>query len=125
MNRSDWISLVACIGTLLALIPAYSQFAVKKNKKRKSSAISQEQKNEKDEPVKYSAFFRATVLTAMAFVIGIIEIVIFSWIASYFNIGIDINTMPLNWKVGFFLLFLIPAVLLFLALINITSQFKD
>lgn len=129
MTRSDWIALVACAGTLLALYPAYSHMI----RIRKKSGIKSTPKTSttaaattnKEDSVEYSAFFKATVLTAMAFVFGVIEIIIFSWIASAFNVKVDANTMPLNWQIGFFSLFLIPGILLFLALLNITSVMKD
>jgi len=120
MTRSDWIALVAAVGTLLGLIPAYQlYFAAKrptktkriaKNERVKPELVPHEEVNDKKSPGPY---MRAAALTAMAFVILAIELVAYSWIANFFKVRIDLNTMRLNWEVGFWILFLVPGLLCF------------
>jgi hypothetical protein len=130
MTRSDWISLIAAVGTLLALIPAYHlYFAGHKSRKPERIAKSETTKPAPDEETNaekpMGPYGRAAALTAMACVILVIELVAYSWIASLFKVKVDLNTMPLNWTVGFWILFLVPALLCFLALINIFSTMSD
>ena len=68
---------------------------------------------------------KAFVLTVMAALIGIIELILFSWFAYLFGVTVDPSKMSLTWTLGFYALYLIPGLLLFLAFINIVSTFED
>lgn len=48
-------------------------------------------------------------LTSMAVAFGVIELVLFSAVAGLFGVTVDVNTMPTNWLVAFYALFLVPA----------------
>ena len=131
MTRSDWIALIAATGTLLALIPSYKlYFAAKKagNAKRgpKATEGSAEQvaiPNDKpDEPI--PPFMRALAQVAVAFLVFVIELFVYSAAAYAFNVKIDLNTMPLNWRVGFYSLFVVPGLLCLLGFINIFGTMR-
>jgi RsiW-degrading membrane proteinase PrsW (M82 family) len=79
----------------------------------------------KDTEKPMGPYARAAGLTAMAFVLLVIELVAFSWVAYLFKVKMDPNTMPLNWQVGFWSLFLIPGLFCFLALMNLVSTMSD
>jgi hypothetical protein len=133
MTRSDWISLIAATGTLLGLIPAYRlYFAGKKSRKPKRTAKNETSRPEPvpddgeiDAEKPMGPYARAAALTAMAFVIFVIELVAYSWLANLFKVKVDLDTMPLNWAVGFWILFLVPGLFCLLALINIVSTMSD
>jgi hypothetical protein len=131
MRRSDWIALIAAAGTLLGLVPSYKlYFAAKKpgNGKRgpKATEGSTEQvttpHRKADEPI--PPFMRALAQVAAAFLVFVIELVLYSAAAYTFNVKIDLNTMPLNWRVGFYSLFAIPGLLCLLAFINIFGTMR-
>lgn len=127
MTRSDWIAAIAAIGTLLALIPAYQQYFAAKGRKSKHSKKPEGSKPEPpvadDKPP--GPYLRAATLTAMAFLLFVVELVIYSWIARLFKVSVDLSTMPLNWEIGFWSIFLVPGLLCFLAFINIMSTMGD
>jgi hypothetical protein len=106
MTRSDWISAIAAAGALLALIPAYGAYF-----RRSGDAIGRGA-NAKD---RGNLLFRAVVLTATAFFILVWELVSFDSYAQASHITIDLHTMPLIWKVAFYALFLVPGVVLLVA----------
>ena len=133
MNTSDWIALAACVAAFIALIPAFAPI-MQSRKKGKSEASSRpiasspdensgaapspiESQVEKkaSEPAKLNAFGNALVLSAMALAIGVIELVLFSSVAGLFGIVVDINTMPTNWLIAFYAIFILPGVCLFWA----------
>jgi hypothetical protein len=74
-------------------------------------------KDKPEEPM--SAFMRATVLVAMAFLIFIIELFVYSAAAYRLHVKIDLSTMAVTWRVAFYSLFAVPGLLCFLAFINI------
>lgn len=129
MTRSDWIALVAAIGTLLGLLPSYRAYFAAKKPRPKSSPKSRqnaEPPSGEAAPEKpMGPYMRAAALTSVAFVLLVIELVAYSWIAAFFKVKVDLNTMPLNWQVGFWSLFAVPGLFCFLALINIVSTMSD
>ena len=136
MNRSDWIALAACIAAFLGLIPSFYQvFQGKKEKKRivekkvtdSIKAVNSEGKTDSSETIKepMPPMMRAFFLVLMAFIIGLIELILFSAVAHYFDVKVDIDTMTLIWKISFFSLFIVPGALLFFALMVISTLFSD
>jgi hypothetical protein len=131
MTKSDWIALAACIATFLALIPSFltlmrDRKPKKQLKKNNQPEIKQNTEVKPENQKKsHGPFMNAFVLTIMAVVIGIIEFILFSWFAYMFGVVVEFGKMPLIWNVVFYSLFLIPGVLLFLALINILGTFED
>jgi hypothetical protein len=55
---------------------------------------------------------------------GVVEVVVFGGIAAFMGVDINIHTMSTLWQLGFMAMFPIPGVLLFIALLNITSVMK-
>jgi hypothetical protein len=129
LSRSDWIALIAAAGTLIGLVPAFGQYLASKRRrtKRKSPAPVElpspptDDKAEKPTP----AYMKALACTSMAFVLFVIELVIFTWIAHLFGVAADFDTMTLPWRMGFVAIFLIPGLLLFVAFLHIMSVMED
>ena len=128
MNTSDWIALAACVAAFLALIPAFTPMlrGRKSHGKMDSTQASTSPSKSADpsEPAKLNAFGKALVLTSMALVIGVIEIVLFSAIAEAFGVAVDVKTMPTNWLIVFYALFFIPGVCLFWAAAHLFNLFE-
>jgi hypothetical protein len=76
------------------------------------------------EPEKLNAFGKAMLLTSMGLVIGVIEIVLFSATAAFFDVAVDVNTMPTNWLIVFYALFLIPGICFFWASAHLFNLFE-
>jgi hypothetical protein len=131
MQRSDWIALIACVGTLLSLIPAFGQFLASKKRaktgnprKPKATPSLSDTDPKADKPM--PAYMKAFSCTVMAFVILVIELVIFGWIAHAFGVTTESTyRMPAPWLFGFYALFLLPGLLLFLALLHILGTMDD
>ena len=131
MMRSDWIALAACIASFVGLIPPF----LKLMKEWKPRKRAKQNKQQSDQPVstdkkdtdvqKWGPYMKAFVLTCMAVLLFLIELILFTWIAYLFGVNIEIGKMPLVWTIGFFALFIIPGLELFLALVNIVSTFED
>lgn len=140
MERSDWIALAACIAAFLGLIPQFKQMwtiekkTTKKTRKQKqnitatsgnlenppNSEPSNTVRDDKPKPL-YNAFIQ----TIAAVIILLIELIIFGGIAHLFGVSTDLDTMPNIWKIGFYALFVVPGLLLFMALMWITSVMDD
>ena len=114
MNQSDWIALAACVAAFLALIPAFAPMLRNRKLRQKPNGAHASpppsDSAEPAEPAKLNAFGKAMLLTSMGLVIGVIEIVLFSAIATLFGIAVDVNTMPINWLTVFYALFLFPGI---------------
>lgn len=134
MNRSDWIALAACIAAFLGLIPSFYQtFAQKKKVHRKKNSKNIEntvktdseevEKTEKKEPM--PPMLRILTLALTALVVGLIELLIFSAVAHFCGVKVEFTTMTLVWRIVFCSLFLIPGILLFFALMVLTTMFDD
>ena len=115
---------------LFALIPAFLPLLKKAKSSEKLKGKTSSPSivpNESTVPVEPSLplnnFGTALALTALALIVGVIEIVIFSVVANFFGVVVDAHTMPTNWQVVFFLLFLLPGLLLFRAMMSISNMF--
>ncbi len=129
LTTNDYICLVAAIATILALPPAYQNY-FKKNKEEKlnRTKIQSEGTNAQTEIVEKQpmpAFMKAFVCVAFAAAILVIELIAFSWILSIAGIEFNLDTMPVNWKIGFYAMFAIPGISCFIALLHISSTFSD
>jgi hypothetical protein len=80
---------------------------------------------EQEERKPLNGFGRALVLTSYAFVVVVIEVVLFSAVASIYGIEVNVSTMPTNWLVVFYALGLIPGLMLFMAFAFLTTMFDD
>lgn len=127
MSTSDWTSLAACVAAFLALIPAFSQMVRDRSARGKRKEASEQPAEEAapavstTEPKPLNALGRALILTSMAVAFGVIELVLFSAVAGLFGVTVDVNTMPTNWLVVFYALFLVPGLGLLFAFFNIVS----
>lgn len=68
---------------------------------------------------------RVLGLGVVAILIGLIELLVFSAVAFYCGVKVDLITMTLVWKIAFVSLFIIPGLLLFFALMVLSSMFND
>lgn len=50
---------------------------------------------------------------------GLVELILFSWLAYFFGVEVNVTKMATNWLVAFYALFIIPGVCFFLAFIAI------
>lgn len=130
MHTSDWIALAACIAAFLALIPAFVPLLTRSKSPSKTQDNAPLPNTAKDESASSATpapplnnFGTALVLTALALVIGVVEIVLFSVAARFFGVAVDVNSMPTNWLVVFYALFIIPGLLFFRAFLSITNMF--
>lgn len=127
MHVANWIALAACVAAFLALVPSFSPMLKEhksRQKKNEAQATPPSKPDVSDEPVRLNAFGKALALTSMALVIGVIEIVLFSAVAELFGVAIDVKTMPTNWLVVFYGLFLLPGVCLFWAAAHLFNLFE-
>jgi len=138
MNLSDWLALAACIAAFLGLIPPFYQILKKKKEKKdnkkksgilestQSPPINDSKLEEKklEEKKEQPPMLKALILTIMAIVIFVIEIILFKAVAYMFGVAIDVNTMSLVWSIVFYSLFLIPGLLLFFALNVVLTLFE-
>ena len=62
--------------------------------------------------------------TAMGVAIGLIELIVFSGAAAAFNVEINLDTMPLNWRVGFYAMLPLPGVCFFWAFAHLFNLFE-
>lgn len=132
MTTSDWIALTACIAAFIGLIPAFSQL-LHSRKSSKSIAIPfklEEASNvtplqsEPEERATLNGFGRALVMTSVALVFGVVEIIIFSAVASMYGVAVNVHTMPTNWTIVFYSLFVIPGLCLLMAIAHFTTMFE-
>lgn len=139
MNTSDWIALAAAAAAFIGLIPQFAQMTRERNGKTKTEQASANSQSSPDEttqaastpsaslpaepskPVKLNALGRALVLTSMGIAIGVVELVLFSTAAAFMGVEVNSATMPTNWLVVFYALFLLPGVCLVFAFFNIVS----
>ena len=128
MSRSDLISLIACVGTFLALIPAYKgMFGASKSATECGTPDAQERTPSEKAAVskrKPTAVTRALVCVSTACILGVIEILLFSQFAAIYGVAVDIKSMPTNWAAVYYLLWLLPGFFLFLAVVNISTIFE-
>ncbi|MFO0321677.1 MAG: hypothetical protein ACK504_04525 [Bacteroidota bacterium] len=138
MNKSDWIALGALLVAFVGLIPQFYQAFSKKPKKKKTTSANKVplgKSNEtptletsKDDITKREPqppMIRILVFLVTAIIIGLIELIIFSAIAHYFGVKVDLNTMTLLWKIVFYSLFVIPGILFVYAFLVFTTMFDD
>lgn len=126
MNSSDWIALAAAFAAFLGLIPQFAQITREKSSKKKGAVAraTEPAPAEPPEPAKLNAFGRALVLTVIGVAIGVIELVLFSAAANFFAVAMNVATMPTNWLVVFYALFLVPGVCLFWASAHLFNLFE-
>jgi len=115
MTWSDWIALLAAVAACLALIPAYLPLLKSKNRISWGRKAVKPTKEGPSEPVKLNDFGKALVLTSYGLAIGVIELVMFSAIAGLNGVSVDVSTMPTNWLVAFYGIFVLPGIFLFWA----------
>lgn len=128
MEISNWIALGALLIATIGLIPQFHQAFQKsrKTKEKEEEQIdnSKERKEEKEQtPMPF--MLRILMMIVFAFSTLLIELIIFSWLAHFFEIEIDLETMPLNWQVGFYSMFAIPGVFVFLAIVTLSANSTD
>lgn len=134
MNKSDWIALGALLVAFVGLIPQYYQAFSSKQKKKtisrtkdittKSIEIQIPDNNKEELKTKAQPpMIRILIFLVLAVIIGLIELIIFSAIAYYFDVKVDMNTMPLLWKIFFYSLFVIPGILFVYASMVFTTMF--
>lgn len=144
MEISNLIALGALIVSFIALIPSYYQafFPSRKsnsadmtkkpitsdkegsntdsNRFVDAKALSDVKADEEPMPI----MLRVLVLTVLGVIIGLVELIIFSVIAYFFGVEVNLETMPLVWKIIFFSLIIIPWVLFWLAFVTFTTIFN-
>lgn len=133
METSNWIALGALIVAIVGLIPQFhsiftrkkrnSRTAVKKTAKAEARPIKEKEEIDDEESMPF--MLRILLLVVYAVAIFIVEIILFSVVAHFFDVNIDLATMPLIWKVVFFALFFIPGVFLFLAFLQFAFNLDD
>ncbi|HEY3327302.1 MAG TPA: hypothetical protein VGK14_09025 [Novimethylophilus sp.] len=129
MNTSDWIALAAACAAFIGLIPQFAQMTRTKSSKEKqpvakATDAATEEPQGKSEPVKLNDFGKALVLTVCGLAIGVVEIVLFSTFANIYGIAISTVTMPTNWLIVFYALFVVPGVFLFMAFAHLSNLFE-
>ena len=129
MNTSDYIALAAAVAAFLALIPQFAQLTRKKGRKKKDSDASSAEPASVEppkppEPMELNAFGKTLVLTVYGLAFGVFEIVSFSTAARLYGVAINIETMPTNWLVVFYALFIIPGIFLFWAFVHLFNLFE-
>lgn len=144
METSNLIALGALIVAFIGLIPSFYQaFSQKKDKDKKKSKSSKTKNNVLDKttvPDKFSetntsdkkveekpmpTMLRVIVLSLTGVIVGLIELIIFSAVAHYCGVTIDLVTMTIVWKTVFYSLFIIPSILLLFAVMVLTTMFTD
>lgn len=132
METSSLIALGALIVAVFGLGPQFYQiFSKKKPKKKKNKSEKVESKKDdqlkKEEEDKEPTPFMLRILMLVIFAVAscLIEIIIFGIIANFCGVEVNLETMPLLWKVIFFSLFLIPGVFLFLAFLVFVANTED
>ena len=97
-----------------------------KGKENEQRSLSEQAVTESEptDPVKLNAFGKALVLTAAGLAIGVVELIVFSAAATVFQIEINVATMPTNWLVVFYGLFLIPGICFFWAFAHLFDLFE-
>ena len=140
MVKAEWIALLACVASFIGLVPQFYQAfkakdkvkKVKNNKQtntvqnpieNKQSELTQQTDINQNEPI--PPMVRILVFIAAALIIGIIEFLIFSFVAHLSGVEVGIKTMPLFWTIIFYSLFLIPGALLMFALTVFSGMFDD
>ncbi len=133
MKTSNWIALGALIVAVLGLIPQfYSIFAKKKRNNRttvkkttKAEAKPNKEKEEIEDEESMPFMLRILLFVVYAVAVFLIEIILFGVAAYFFDVSMDFETMPFIWKAIFGSLFLIPGVLLFLAIVTFVANTDD
>jgi hypothetical protein len=126
MSRSDWIALVACLAAVLALVPAYSgMLQLRRQRKGRKLAAAQEKQSDQaagsEDMRQPGALMRALVCISMTLLVGVAEVVVFSWIASMYGVEVEPKSMPTNWLIVFYGMFLLPGYFLFLAAAHLST----
>ncbi|MBL7936676.1 MAG: hypothetical protein JNM51_12795 [Bacteroidia bacterium] len=142
MNRSDWIALAACIAAFLGLIPQFRQMSFDRKDRKKikkssnksslkktdlssSELNSETAKDKSPEEQKPRPLYNAFIQTIAAVLIFLIELILFSALAYFFNVKVELDNMPLLWTVGFYAIFVVPGLLLFMAFMWLSSAIGD
>jgi TRAP-type C4-dicarboxylate transport system permease small subunit len=129
MSTSDYIALAAAVAAFLALVPQFAQLLRKKGRKKRdpdvsSAELASAEPPKPPEPIELNAFGKALVLTAYGLAFGVIEIVSFNFVARLYGVAIDVETMPTDWLVVFYALFIIPGLFLFWAFVHLFNLFE-
>ncbi|MBI3719730.1 MAG: hypothetical protein HY252_14200 [Sphingobacteriales bacterium] len=132
METSNLIALGALLVAILGLIPQFHQmFSNRKSKKILSQKIEKKELNpdelNKEKSEKAPMPYMLRILMLVIFAVGsfLIEIIVFSIVAYFFKVNVDLTTMPLIWKIIFYSLFFIPGVFLFLAFLTFVANTED
>lgn len=138
MNKSDWIALGALLVAFVGLIPQYYQAFSKRQKKKKNAPTTKDTstkpietpttESSKEESTKREPqppMIRILIFLVTAIIIGLIELIIFSAVAHYCGVKVDLSTMTLLWKIVFYSLFVIPGILFVYAFLVFTTMFDD
>lgn len=72
-----------------------------------------------EKPLHLNRFGRALAFTSLGVVIGLVELVLFSWVAHFAGVDVNVTTMTTSWLVAFYALFLVPGVCLLYAFLTI------
>jgi hypothetical protein len=78
---------------------------------------------EPKEPMPY--MLRILMLVVFAVISFLVEIILFSIIAYFFSVQVNVDTMTPLWKYSFYSLFFIPGVFLFLAFLTFVANTTD
>ena len=133
MNTTEILALTACIISAVALIPQFKKSFRRKRKiatnkeNNKEKNIGNSEIDEKKESTEKTLdpLQKAFILCILAAIVGVVEVIIFSWIAHAFGVEMNLKTMPSNWIWAAGFLLLIPGVLLLYAILFITSVMED
>ena len=134
MQTSDWIALAACIGTLLALIPMYVSVFGKGNTNQSRHNLEVEENDVPENPtpqtyegkgIRISPFLKSLLCVSIALLVGVVQIVIFSFVASINDIPMQPEAMPMNWSIVFYALFILPGFFLALAFVLFVIALAD
>jgi hypothetical protein len=117
MTRGEWITLVGAVAAALGLIPAYRIYF-----SRTKRIVAKDQRmSEVDKSVHY---FMGTVLAIMGSIVLITEMAVFDVAAKSNHVAVDLGTMPLDWRLTFYSLFIAPGVLFIAALVHVLGAMR-
>lgn len=131
METSNLIALGALIVAVLGLIPQFYAMYSTKGKQENSDSVPSPaavvSNSKKADNVKEPMPYMLRILMQVIFAVAsfLIEIIIFGIVAYLFGVSMDLNTMPLVWKLIFYSLFLIPGAFLFLAFLTFIANTTD
>jgi hypothetical protein len=135
METSNLIALVALIVAILGIIPQFQELFSRRRRikpdrkpnskivKNKAEIAKMGEAGKEREPM--SPMMRILILIIFAVAIFLMEIIIFGIITYFFDIEVNLATLPLIWKIIFFALFLIPGTFLILAMLVFVGNTED